>query len=290
MGRLSHDPFIQHFSHHHQLQLTQTLTPTTPFCSGCNRQSSGWMYTCRPCNFSLHLSCSQMPQLINHPSHPLHPLSLLPKPLYPGGVFKCDACGHQGHGFSYHCNNCDFDLHILCASKPLYVTHHAHACRLSLSFSPPYQAKGFSCDICRKFGANHWLYHCGNCEFDAHLDCASNTHQIQHSISFPGGNYHNGVMNQQQFVHSQSMGGMQMQSNNYQQFQQQQQQPCLSGNSLMNAAVQGFVEGAAQQVGQNFVQNMMTGGSILDPGNNGGMVFDFGDSSMVGDSSGEAQS
>ncbi|KAJ0105375.1 hypothetical protein Patl1_19490 [Pistacia atlantica] len=252
MGRLSHDPFIQHFSHHHQLQLTQTLTPTTPFCSGCNRQSSGWMYICRPCNFSLHLSCSQMPQLINHPSHPLHPLSLLPKPLYPGGVFKCDACGHQGHDFSYHCNNCDFDLHI--------------------------------------FGANHWLYHCGNCEFDAHLDCASNTHQIQHSISFPGGNYHNGVMNQQQSVHSQSMGGMQMQSNNYQQFQQQQQQPCLSGNSLMNSAVQGFVEGAAQQVGQNFVQNMMTGGSILDPGNNGGMVFDFGDSSMVGDSSGEAQS
>lgn len=30
------------------------------------------MYTCRPCDFSLHISCSEMPQIINHPSHPLH--------------------------------------------------------------------------------------------------------------------------------------------------------------------------------------------------------------------------
>ncbi|KAJ0048368.1 hypothetical protein Pint_16809 [Pistacia integerrima] len=214
MGRLSHDPFIQHFSHHHQLQLTQTLTPTTPFFSGCNRQSSGWRYTCRPWNFSLHLSCSQMPQLINHPSHPLHPLSLLPKPLYsaaPSTVMRAATRATAS------------------ATTAITVTS------IYIFFAPPnHSTLPTTPTPTPAASRSRFLLHIKRKDF---------LPIFVHSISFPGGNYHNGVMNQQQFVHSQSMGGMQMQSNNYQQFQQQ---PCLSGNSLMNAAVQGFVEGAAQ--------------------------------------------
>lgn len=289
MGRLSYEPYIQHFSHPHLLELTdpQTLTLIPP-CSACKLQSSGsWMYTCKTCvNFTLHVSCTQIPQLITHPSHPSHTLSLLPTPIYPGGVFSCDGCGYRGHGFSYHCNSCDFDLHMLCASKPLTIFHQSHSHQLHLTFDSPYHTKGFSCDICRKLGANHWLYHCSSCEFDAHLDCAANVNstrpisqpqvqqvQIQHYNSFPGAN-----QNQPQFVHSQSTGALPTQNNNYQ--ASAPAAATVTGNPIMDAVVLGFVDGAAQQVGQNLVQSFVTdggdGGNNCDPSNNNG-----GDSASI---------
>ncbi|KAE8689313.1 EARLY-PHYTOCHROME-RESPONSIVE1 family protein [Hibiscus syriacus] len=277
MGQLSHDLHMQHFSHPHPLELInpQTLSHLPP-CSACNLQSSGWMYTCRPCNFTLHASCTQLPRLISHPSHPGHSLSLLPTPAYPVGYFSCDACGQRGHGFGYHCNQCEFDIHSLCASKPLSIRCHSHPCQLQLFFHPPYQTKGFSCDVCHQIGSNHWLYRCSVCEFDVHMSCvntAATTYtstasayrstpgqagnvQIQARNSFPGSvqsnnlQYRNGVaapMNNQCYNNSQNNGA-------------------AAGNGLMGVAVQGFVDGAAQQVGQNILQSLMGGGGS----NNGG--------------------
>ncbi|TXG50956.1 hypothetical protein EZV62_023480 [Acer yangbiense] len=323
MGRLEHQPSIQHLSHPHLLHLTnpQTLTLATP-CSGCELQSSGWMYTCTPCNFTLHVACTQMPQLINHPSHPYHPLNLLPTPPYPGGLFNCDGCGCHGRGFSYHCNQCDFDVHILCASKPLSLMHHLHAHKLELTFDPPYQTKGFSCDICRKLGSNHWLYRCNFCEFDAHLDCASNSIsapqvqaqtqppiQMQHYNSFPGGSQ---IQNGNNLAHSQSLGtlqnsqvGMSSRMNNNvngtypplknnfvhsqstgrlqnSQVGRPAAPPPNNNNVLVNAMVQGFVQGAADQVGQNLMQNVMNDGGGGDGGGGNGGDPGFGSSMLSG--------
>ncbi|KAM7479602.1 hypothetical protein LguiA_027815 [Lonicera macranthoides] len=194
MGKLDHEPHIHHFSHPHLLELTNSPSPqplNPPPCSACKLPQSGYMYTCTPCNFTLHLSCTQFPHLITHPSHPLHPLSLLPTPTYPGGIFNCDACNRRGNGFSYHCPTCDFDLHVLCASKPLSISHHYHPDHpLDLTFRPPYETKGFSCDICSKIGSKQWLYRCVSCEFDVHMDCATATPtpraQPQRSHPFPG--------------------------------------------------------------------------------------------------------
>ncbi|TYJ28237.1 hypothetical protein E1A91_A07G245900v1 [Gossypium mustelinum] len=225
MGKLSHDLHIQHFSHPHLLELTNIQALNLNPCSACNLQSSGWMYTCRPCNFTLHTSCSQLPHLITHPAHPGHSLSLLPAPAYPVGYFNCDACGQRGHGFNYHCNQCDFDIHSI--------------------------------------GSNHWLYRCSICEFDVHMSCvntAANIYkgttrqgnvQFQAWDSFPGS-----AQNNLQYRN----GGAPM---NY----QYQNNGAAAGNGLMGVAVQGFVEGAAQQVGQNLVQSLMGGG---DDSNNGG--------------------
>ncbi|XWS30328.1 hypothetical protein CRYUN_Cryun24cG0107800 [Craigia yunnanensis] len=77
------------------------------------------MYTCKPCNFTLHSSCSQLSQSITHPAHPAYSLSLLPTPAYSVGYFICVACDQPGHGFNYRCNQCNFDIHTVCASKPL---------------------------------------------------------------------------------------------------------------------------------------------------------------------------
>ncbi|KAL3815032.1 hypothetical protein ACJIZ3_016300 [Penstemon smallii] len=55
---------------------------------------------------------------------------------------------------------------------PLSVTNTLHAHRLNLTFESPYGTKSFSCDICKRNGADHWLYRCDSCGFDAHLNCA----------------------------------------------------------------------------------------------------------------------
>ncbi|XWS40786.1 hypothetical protein CRYUN_Cryun17cG0025400 [Craigia yunnanensis] len=226
------------------------------------------MYSCKLCNFTLHTSCSQLPQLITHPAHPGHSLNLLPTSAYPIGYFSCDACGQQGHGFNYHCNQCDFDIHSICASKPLSLRHQSHPCQLQLFFYPPYQTKGFSCDICHQIGSNHWLYRCSICEFDVHLTCASTATytsttrqtniQFQPRNSFPGPGQNN--------IQYRS-GPVQVNNQCYMQPQSQNNGTAMSGNALMDAVVQGFVEGAAQQVGQNFVQSL-----VGDDSNNGDMV------------------
>ncbi|EOY02306.1 hypothetical protein QUC31_018246 [Theobroma cacao] len=289
MGKLSHDLHIQHFSHPHLLELTNPLTLNITPCSGCKLQSSGWMYICKSCNFTLHTSCSQLPQLITHPAHPGHPLTLLPTPAYPVRCFNCDACGQQGHGFSYHCYQCNFDIHSVCASKPLSLLHQSHPCQLQLFFYPPYETKGFSCDLCHQIGSNHWLYRCSICNFDVHLTCASTaaytnttrqaTIQFQPRNSYPGRNnlqYGNGPvqMNNQYYMQTS---------------QSQNNATAMSGNALMDAAVQGFAEGAGQQVGQNFVQSLMgddsNNGSNGNNGNNNNSsssILDIGSSLLSG--------
>ncbi|MBA0579661.1 uncharacterized protein LOC105768540 [Gossypium raimondii] len=263
MGKLSHDLHIQHFSHPHLLELTNIQALNLNPCSACKLQSSGWMYTCRPCNFALHTSCSQLPHLITHPAHPGHSLSLLPAPAYPVGYFNCDACGQRGHGFNYHCNQCDFDIHSVCASKPLSIHCHSHPCQLQLFFYPPYQTKGFSCDVCHQIGSNHWLYRCSICEFDVHMSCVNTAAsiykgttrqgnvQFQAWDSFPGS-----AQSNLQYRNGGAPMNCQYQNNG-----------AAAGNGLMGVAVQGFVEGAAQQVGQNLVQSLMGGGG---DSNNGG--------------------
>ncbi|KAK3415036.1 hypothetical protein EUGRSUZ_H00610 [Eucalyptus grandis] len=313
MGRLSYDPQIQHSSHPHTLQLSnfqnlhrrhqQQPQPASPsVCSGClHPLSSGgaWVYSCPPCGFAVHASCAHLPPLITHPSHPKHPLSLLPSPAYPCGSFDCDACGRRaGGGFSYHCAECHFDLHVACASKPLSVTHRLHPHALGLAFHPPYATRGFSCDVCRGTGAYHWLYRCGACEFDAHLDCATATGtaaqpspqqpppppQLQHYNSYPGAttSHLHQYPNQtapavavtaptaqpgppNHIMQSYSMGAVPN-------FQPLQPLPATAGgnNSLMGSASQDFAYGATNQLGQTFVQGMLSdtsGGN--DNGNDG---------------------
>ncbi|XP_031501395.1 probable nucleoredoxin 1 [Nymphaea colorata] len=47
-----------------------------------------------------------------HPLHEEHSLELSRRPNY-----ICDACDSEGHGWSYLCADCDFDLHPMCALK-----------------------------------------------------------------------------------------------------------------------------------------------------------------------------
>ncbi|KAF9624712.1 hypothetical protein IFM89_013250 [Coptis chinensis] len=209
MGKLEQDQSIQHFSHDHPLELSkiQELPQNYPStCSGCNLRSSDWIYTCKACKYVLHIPCSQVPQVIQHPADPKHALNLVSRPAFPQdslalhsltsfpqrlqglAVPLCDACGEQVTGFRYNCTACDLDFHILCVSMPLSLKHQAHPHTLNLAFNSPYQTKGFSCDICQKLGSNRWLYRCNACEFDVHLNCATSNprvSEIRHQIRVP---------------------------------------------------------------------------------------------------------
>lgn len=310
MGRLklNSDPnlSLKHFSHPHELELCTQLQDLSP-CSGCRLPPLGQMYICNPCNFTLHLSCAKFPQLITHPSHPNHPLNLLPTSKYPGGRFNCDACNHRGDGFSYHCGNCEFDLHVICATRPFKITHQLHQCLLELTFKNPYTgAKGFSCDVCRKIGTKQWLYRCPACEFDVHLDCstaaprqaiqapASQPTALQHHHSFPGATnqFQQPTMGTQarpnqymqaplgvgqvrpnQLFHSASTSAIPQQ-----QFQQvpimqgqvrpnQYMQPPGANNGFGNGLMNAAIQGLVEGAAQQVGQTFMQG--IIGGGNNG---------------------
>ncbi|XVE96122.1 hypothetical protein REPUB_Repub02eG0194100 [Reevesia pubescens] len=174
IGRPDMDPVIQHFSHLHPLKLlnVRQQTTNTYLCAGCKLEASGWFYFCSTCNYCLHKTCFSMPRNVKHQVDPKHTLVLLSSPVYATGSFKCNACGKLGTGFCYHCEDCQLDIHTLCIYKPSSVNTSSHHHTLELCFSPPYSKKKFQCDICKKFGSNHWLYRCGSCKYDVHMNCA----------------------------------------------------------------------------------------------------------------------
>ncbi|XP_010559202.1 PREDICTED: uncharacterized protein LOC104827679 [Tarenaya hassleriana] len=140
----------------------------------CNLKLAGLpSYTCRACGFHLHEKCSELPQKIKHPFDQIHLLTLIPSPQYPEGLFRCDACGKDGNGFSYHCGDCGIDLHTICANMPSRISHHSHPQHeLRLTFFIPDSSRSFFCRICQGTGSNSWMYSCQECRFNAHLICA----------------------------------------------------------------------------------------------------------------------
>lgn len=88
--------------------------------------------------------------------HRKHPLSLHFSPPYSEGEFRCDACGNSGHGFTFHCKTCKFDLHVACASLPEIEHQEDHDHPFSLLYSSTRQVEGgnFVCFVYKCSGAN----------------------------------------------------------------------------------------------------------------------------------------
>lgn len=76
------------------------------------------------------------PEKVKHELHPDHELK-----LRRCTGFGCDGCKEMGHGWSYQCKECDFDLHPKCALKK-NDDHHEEG----------KGKEGYICDgdVCRK--------------------------------------------------------------------------------------------------------------------------------------------
>ncbi|XP_057782632.1 protein VACUOLELESS GAMETOPHYTES-like [Salvia miltiorrhiza] len=287
MGKIEAEAHITHFSHPHPLNLKSInlSDPNTTKCSACQKHTSGLVYTCDPCSYSLHKLCSEMPEKLNHKADRKHALTLLPAPAYSTGSFHCNACGVVGTSFCYHCGECELDLHPACAFTKSSVKGGAHEHPLQLCFEPPYEDRTFICDVCGGSGSNHWLYRCEACGFDAHLKCgkadkvrrqqAKTEQRPQYSSS-------RSVNSQQARVsRSQSVGGPSPTSIYQQQPWHQLQRyetapvgyaaPVVYGvpnfmqpptrndavQNVVNSVIEGLIEGAANQLGQALMQGAL---------------------------------
>ncbi|KAH6826984.1 hypothetical protein C2S53_016127 [Perilla frutescens var. hirtella] len=162
---------INHFSHRHQLEASEIHEEEKGVCSGCEHDIVGPAYLCsKPsCTFLLHDLCFDLPRRIRHHCHANHPLHLLSSPPYSDGEFTCDACRRSGHGFTYHCDTCKFDLHVECASLPEIENRKDHEHPLILM-----DGQDFVCYVCNEesVGKDCWMYCCLACRCGLHLGCA----------------------------------------------------------------------------------------------------------------------
>lgn len=122
---------IKHFSHKHLLFLLENKRNGKLICVACekNIQANHPAYGCHHCEFYLQKSCVELPREIQHPLH-RHPLSL-PNP-YSKEYHECDACHKHYYGFSYSCQDCDFNLDLDCSLllPSIKLRRHKHVLTL----------------------------------------------------------------------------------------------------------------------------------------------------------------
>ncbi|KAF8101889.1 hypothetical protein N665_0201s0196 [Sinapis alba] len=106
-------------------------------------------------------------------NHPLTEVNVV-------GTYTCNGCKLHGHGKTYRCNDCDYDLHEYCATCPptLINTWHAPNHELTLFTGPAHMTEPV-CYFCR-FYIQGMFYKCKHCSFESHPLC---THGLMHVSS-----------------------------------------------------------------------------------------------------------
>ncbi|KAG7035018.1 hypothetical protein SDJN02_01811, partial [Cucurbita argyrosperma subsp. argyrosperma] len=144
----------------HKLTLNYTEAPFN--CDGCQEAGIGYNYKCHQCGFHMHKVCAVGAPTITHPFYKKCEFKLHHRP--PGQAKRvCDACRTHIHGFVYHCNACDFDLHPCCASLPQVLDdgqRHLYLCHKLSS----------SCHGCGGKGLG-WSYRSKCRTYNLHLSC-----------------------------------------------------------------------------------------------------------------------
>ncbi|KAH7284992.1 hypothetical protein KP509_33G006200 [Ceratopteris richardii] len=147
-------------------------------CNLCFELGCGPVYHCSDCNFDLHVLCAAMEPLAYHFTHIQHSLNLMP-PYPPTTVPSCDSCGCNIKGWSFRCNECNFDLHTLCARAPRFMRHTTHPHPLELRRQDTRQ--NFKCSGCGNV-LRHNAYVCVHCDFRLHQVCARMADQLKHPL------------------------------------------------------------------------------------------------------------
>lgn len=147
-------------------------------CNACRVEWYRFTYQCLDCKFNICLPCYfqqlQHSSIINHPSHKQHSLRSVNRPA----CFDCDACSSKAEDSSYICDTCPFWIHKGCANSPttLVSSFDEHPLILDYSLPERYHKYVPFCTICNQtMNPMHWLYHCLDCRFFAHIRCATNT-------------------------------------------------------------------------------------------------------------------
>uniref|UniRef100_A0A7N2MUR1 DC1 domain-containing protein n=2 Tax=Quercus lobata TaxID=97700 RepID=A0A7N2MUR1_QUELO len=152
---------IKHFSHEHNLKLTDEI-PNNTKCNGCVQSILSPFYSCAPCSFFLHKSCSKLPKIKRHPIH-THPLTL----NYQQDSFFCVTCAQCCNGLKYNCQICEYNYNVQCILLSDTLTHACHMHRLYLS-STSIRQKCSSCS-----SEMYKVFRCATCDFVLDFKCAT---------------------------------------------------------------------------------------------------------------------
>ncbi|XP_011041735.1 PREDICTED: uncharacterized protein LOC105137626 [Populus euphratica] len=89
-------------------------------CEACGEFFQGTTSTCSECAFNIHESCVEFPQEFQDPYHQ-HRLTLVKTNGMDHLLIKCLVYSENHFGFSFHCQNCNFDLDLKRAFQKLAI-------------------------------------------------------------------------------------------------------------------------------------------------------------------------
>ncbi|CAO2835803.1 unnamed protein product [Amaranthus hypochondriacus] len=159
-------------------------TVTGKNCAICELSLIGPINGCEPCDFWIHKTCrNNFQQEIKWP-HNLHRsdhrLSFLSAPPF---LNRCGACGKVVLRNTFHCKECNFDLHHGCAIRKPSLRHeivgniHNHDL---IFFADP--AAFFRCYSCKGFSYKTSIFRCVECDFNLHKACIKFPSTVKHKF------------------------------------------------------------------------------------------------------------
>ncbi|GLT56305.1 hypothetical protein SLA2020_293540 [Shorea laevis] len=131
---------IRHFSHNHNLILSDDGVEDGQTCEGCMRSISTSFYYCAQCNFFLCKCCvDEFPKKVRHWS------CRHLRELFFYSIFYCDYCRFWSSGFGYNCKACREIMCMRCHGIPdtrIVNIGQEHF----LFFDHKYKGKCYGCD------------------------------------------------------------------------------------------------------------------------------------------------
>jgi len=179
------DGIIQHFIHqYHHLRLDENTCreyDEDRLCQACITPIYfGNLYSCMQCGFVLHEKCAELSRKIHHPIHP-HMLSFVARG---NGVRRCcSACPWLiTTGFFYRCEReeCDFQLHVQCATVSEPLVHESHMHPLFLTSKP---GEWKDCSVCKEsnYSLTNEKFNCiEECDFALCFGCATLPQKVRY--------------------------------------------------------------------------------------------------------------
>uniref|UniRef100_A0A1J3I298 Phorbol-ester/DAG-type domain-containing protein n=2 Tax=Noccaea caerulescens TaxID=107243 RepID=A0A1J3I298_NOCCA len=178
---------LKHFSHSCPLASPEIVAEG--ICNICFKDESV-EFACKPCNFDLCKSCSNLPQKVSHCFHSEHPLEfcLFQYDRKPGYII-CSGCGNMSSCSFYECKKCEIYLDLGCALLKNIVTawdarellHYSHE-HLLRRCRPGQDARG-SCLLCElPLSPSSICYGCVYCYSFLHEHCLDLPTEIRHPV------------------------------------------------------------------------------------------------------------
>ncbi|KAL3534280.1 hypothetical protein ACH5RR_002741 [Cinchona calisaya] len=179
-------------NHEHSLVLCEVQNDSNSneqlenLCNKCIEPIISTCYRCCECNYSLHLTCAQLPNELKHPGHEEHTLKLVHISKV-WEIIGCRACQFYTNGYFFECEICDYRLDVKCALLPTKIVHKSHKHALlqnyfQKSLITHWKYRGcLNCNGCgNRIWSSTYSFSCEPCNFYSDHACALLPHCVNH--------------------------------------------------------------------------------------------------------------